>query len=281
MLLLASFLLVVSTSCEKEEDDNTPPVENGNNSEEFVCGNEFTDPRDGTIYSTVQIGDQCWMAKNLAYLPEITYEDDWSSLTEPQYAVYGYAPGSGTETVAGAKASEHYGNYGVLYNWAAAMDGAESSEENPSGVQGICPPGWHLPSDYEWTELVDYVVAQGYPNEYGDPNGAGNALKSCRQVDSPLGGNCDTSEHPRWEDDWSGNNHFGTDEFGFSALPGGLRYFYGSFYEIGRYGTWWSASDRGIDYAWSRGIGCLFGDVLRLSNGGKNEGFSVRCLRYN
>ena len=107
----------------------------------------------GNNYAVVTIGSQTWMAENLAYLPEITFEDDWGSNTDPQYAVYDYAPGSGTETVAGAKATANYDTYGVLYNWSAAMDGDASSSSNPSGVQGICPNGWHLPSDDEWKEL--------------------------------------------------------------------------------------------------------------------------------
>ena len=72
--------------------------------------------------------------------------------------VYDYAPGSGSETVAGAKATANYDTYGVLYNWPAAMDGDTSSTANPSGVQGICPTGWHLPSHEEWTELTIFYL---------------------------------------------------------------------------------------------------------------------------
>jgi len=80
---------------------------------------------------------------------------------------------------------------------------------------GICPTGWHVPSDAEWIELVNYVVSQGYPNSWNDPNGAGNALKSCRQVDSPLVGECDTSDHPLWD---LHSTHRGFDEFGIGEV---------------------------------------------------------------
>ncbi len=230
----------------------------------------FVDQRDGQEYEWVRIGDQVWMAENLKYLPEVS-PGSAGSETNPHYSVYGY---EGTD-VSEAVATDNYNNYGVLYNWPAAMDGASSSSANPSGVQGVCPAGWHLPSDAEWTELTDYVVSQGYPNVGYKPNGAGNALKSCRQVDSPLGGECATSEHPRWN---SGGTYYGTDQFGFSALPGGQRCSLGGFDFIGRYGHWWSSTESYTDAAWVRAMYSNTGDVPR---GGyvKEHSLSVRCLR--
>jgi uncharacterized protein (TIGR02145 family) len=90
-----------------------------------------------------------------------------------------------------------------LYNWHAV-----------NNANGLCPTGWHVPSDAEWTQLVDYVVAQGFPNKWDNPNGAGNALKSCRQVNSPLGGDCNTTSIP---DGILMTTHHGFDEFGFSS----------------------------------------------------------------
>lgn len=218
----------------------------------------FTDPRDGTVYNTVQIGDQCWLKENLKYLPDVSPSSAFSE-TDPHYYVYGY---EGTN-VSEAKATDNYQNYGVLYNWPAAMNGAGSSSANPSGVQGVCPAGWHLPSDAEWTQLVDYVVDQGYPI-------AANALKSCRQVNSPLGGECATSEHPRWN---SNNTDYGTDQFGFSALPGGRRHYNDVFYFIGEIGTWWSSTEDSSPFAW-----CWGGSVYSVSYRW-DYGFSVRCAR--
>jgi hypothetical protein len=119
----------------------------------------FTDSRDEQSYTWVRIGDQVWMAENLRYLPAVM-GPGMGSETEPHYYVYGY---DGTD-VSAAKETDNFRHYGVLYNWPAAMAGSSSSNSNPSGVQGVCPPGWHMPSDNEWTQLVDYVISQGYPN---------------------------------------------------------------------------------------------------------------------
>jgi uncharacterized protein (TIGR02145 family) len=115
-------------------------------------------------------------------------------------------------------------SYGALYNWQAV--------NNPNG---LCPTGRHVPSDAEWTQLVDYVIAQGFPNESENLNCAGNALKSCRQVNSPLGGECNTTDYPRWE---SHDTHYGFDEFGISWLPGSYRVFSVNFGIFGFLGAW-------------------------------------------
>ena len=119
--------------------------------EETTSGT-FIDSRDGNEYNWVQIGDQIWMAENLKYLPSVVGSGTGSETT-PYYYVYGY---DGTN-VPDAKATDNYATYGVLYNWTAAMNGEASSKTNPSGIQGVCPAGWHLPSDAEWTELTDYL----------------------------------------------------------------------------------------------------------------------------
>ncbi len=102
------------------------------------------DSRDSQIYQYITIGAQVWMTENLAYLPSVFAPATGSNSTA-YYYVYGY---NGTD-VAAAKATSNYTTYGVLYNWPAAMNGSASSTSNPSGVQGICPSGWHLPSDAE------------------------------------------------------------------------------------------------------------------------------------
>lgn len=194
----------------------------------------FTDPRNGQTYNTVQIGGQCWMKENLNYQTA----NSWC-----------YSNNSANCT-----------NYGRLYTWNAALT--------------ACPPGWHLPSDDEWTQLTNYVVAQGFPNS-NVTNGAGNALKSCRQVNSPLGGDCNTTEHPRWD---SHGTHHGFDEFGFSALPGGYRFANGGFNNLGSSGIWWSSTEYSSTGAWYRYMYYGSGYVSRL-NYYKGYGFSVRCLR--
>lgn len=131
-----------------------------------------------------------------------------------------------------------------------------------------------MPSDDDWTQLVDFVVSEGFPNS-NVVNGAGNALKSCRQVDSPQGGDCNTSEHPRWN---SHGTNYGLDEFGFSALPGGVRNTNGDYLNIGVVGYWWSSSEQSANNFWYRYMVSTFGNVLR-SILEKRLGGSVRCVR--
>jgi uncharacterized protein (TIGR02145 family) len=219
---------------------------------------------DGNHYGVVTIGDQCWMKENLKTTQyrngtpiEYPGADNtaWANDTIGAYAWYN-------------NDINWKDSYGALYNWHAV-----------NNTNGLCPTGWHVPSDAEWTLLIDYVVSQGFPNQWDNPNGAGNALKSCRQVNSPLGGDCNTTEHPRWEEDtWSGNNHHGFDEFGFSGLPGGFRYSSGNFYNVGGFGYWWSSTEDYTSYAWFRKLTCGDGSVDRFSDS-KTSGFSVLCLR--
>ena len=119
----------------------------------FACGfSKLIDRRDGNEYETVQIGNQCWMKENLAYLPGVSPSSNGSN-TESYYYVYGY---QGTN-VSQAIATSNYQTYGVLYNWPAAVS--------------ACPQGWSLPSDDEWTVLTDYLggntVAGGKMKETG------------------------------------------------------------------------------------------------------------------
>src|SRR5690554_1030473 len=216
--------------------------------QEGSSGSTFTDPRDGKVYQTVVIGDQVWMAENLAYLPSVNMVADGSEdAAGSYYYVYGY---DGTN-VADAKATDNYATYGVLYNWTAAMDGEASSSTNPSGIQGVCPAGWHLPSDAEWTELTDYL---------GGTSVAGGKLKETGTTH------------------WASPNTGATNETGFTALPGGERYYDGAFYNIGYYGSWWSATELSATYAWYRSMDYDSSNVYRGDHN-KEVGFSVRCLR--
>ncbi|MCK9323881.1 MAG: hypothetical protein M0P69_00145 [Bacteroidales bacterium] len=206
----------------------------------------ITDPRDGTPYQTVRIGDREWMAENLRYLPEVT-EPGTGSSTEPCYYVYGY---EGTDVVA-AKSHENYATYGVLYNWPAAMDVAGTG--NPGGVQGICPPGWHLPDDAEWEELITLL---------GGGSVAGGKLKESGTTH------------------WSDPNAGATNESGFTARPAGIRG-YGAgrgFSRIGTNAVWWSATESMDSEAWGRNMGYAHSGVARIDYA-KDLGLSVRCLR--
>lgn len=205
----------------------------------------FTDTRDSTIYSCVTIGNQVWMAENLKYLPSVTGPVTASN-SEPYYYVYGY---NGTD-VTEAKATENYHIYGVLYNWPAAMAGATGSNKNPSGVQGICPTGWHMPSDEEWSELRNYL---------GDDD-AGGKLKETGTTH------------------WNDPNEGATNETGFTALPGGVRSSYGAFYEIGSNGVWWTTTESLVNEAYVWTI-LYFSSTLGCYNTYMELGCSIRCVR--
>jgi len=232
----------------------------------------FTDSRDSKVYKTVTIGEQVWMAENLAYLPSVVGPATQSG-TEPYCYVYEY---NGTNVTA-AKATENYTTYGVLYNWPAAMAGTVSSSSNPSGVQGICPPGWHLPSDDEWTELATFLADNGY-NYDGSIGGSGDIDfgvqgKIAKSMATDSGwdhsdntGAVGNTEYPEYRN-----------KSGFSALPGG--YFeYDSFYGIGYCGYWWSSTEYSTQYTWYH---ALYYNNCRSdrSCSNKYDGYSVRCLQ--
>jgi uncharacterized protein (TIGR02145 family) len=220
------------------------------------CGIDMlNDTRDGNNYTTVSIGTQCWMAENLAYLPEVSPPSVYSD-ADPYYYVYGY---SGTE-VAAAKATANYTTYGVLYNWSAAMNGSASSSDNPSGVRGVCPVGWHLPSDAEWKQLEIFLGLSPANAEIANWRGThAPQLKT-------IGG-------------WYSNN--GTNTSGFSALPGGCRHTTDPFNGyIGTDGYWWSSTEDLITSSiWFRDIYYNYPGVFRGAYPNKDYGFSVRCIK--
>ena len=211
---------------------------------------------DGNVYKTVKLGNQVWMAENL----RTTRYADGTPIplgTEASYDVaYRYYPDDNSANVS---------DYGYLYNWAAVMNGSASSEANPSGVQGICPDGWHVPSDAEWTELENYVSSQ---NQYvcNDINYIAKALASEEGWNSSTY-NCDVGNNP------SDNN-----ATGFSARPAGVND--GGFY--GYFGStvyFWSATRAFGDYdAYYRSLHYDYAGVV-WNTINKSIGYSVRCVR--
>jgi len=189
----------------------------------------FVDERDGKVYKKVTIGGKTWMAGNLNYKTA----DDTGS----------WCYDNSTDSCA---------KYGRLYNWSTAMAGKSGSNANPSGVQGVCPNGWHLPSSAEWGNLVTAATVDGYL--------AGYNLKS--------------------QSGWY-NNGNGSDKFGFSALPGGNRSSDGSFGKVGSSGYWWTATENGGSYANYRYThGDLKSDVDEYHDV-KSFGYSVRCVQQD
>jgi uncharacterized protein (TIGR02145 family) len=195
---------------------------------------QFCDERDGQKYVYVTIGSQTWMAENLNYGGPASNPNSIGMCV-------GASGASGTLVSSGG----HCGTYGRLYNWSAAMNGATSSTTNPSGIQGVCPSGWHLPSDAEWTALTNHV---------GSP--AGTRLKA--------------------SSGWSSGN--GTDVFGFSALPGGGGGS-GGFYLVGDFGYWWSATEDDASFAWLRYMSSNYSNVYSVNYDKSPHLFSVRCVK--
>ena len=210
----------------------------------------FSDSRDGHQYKTVTIGEQVWMAENLAYLHSVVGPATVSK-TDPYYYVYDYYS---TDVVA-AKATTFYALYGVLYNWPAALT--------------ACPEGWHLPSDAEWTQLENYLIANGY-NYDGSTEGnkiAKSMAANSGWTTSSYTGAVGNTDYPAYRN-----------KSGFTALPGGYRDNNEPFYYFGNYGYWWSSTETDASYAWYRSLYSDLSGVIRLKFS-KDYGFSVRCLR--
>ncbi len=243
-LLLSSSLSLFVQSCREEDvPDDTPLT--------TITG-DFVDNRDGHAYKWVQIGDQVWMAENLAYLPSVNPPSDESNVL-PYWYVYGYNGSDVNEAKAGAR----YATFGVLYNWPAALT--------------ACPDGWHLPGDEEWEKLAQYISI--IKNSFGkysedDWSAVGGYLKATGTLQDGDG---------QW---LKKNSKFeGTDDFGFSALPGGVRYTGGNFSYIGDYGYWWSSTEYSDTHAWLRSLTYGYSIFYRYNNFEKAFGFSIRCIK--
>ena len=210
---------------------------------------------DNNTYNTVQIGNQCWMKENL----RTTRYSNGTSI----------ALGSSTSTTTAYRyypdnSSSNVSTYGYLYNWKAVMGSSSSSSANPSGVQGICPTGWHVPSDAEWTQLINYVRGQTqYQCNYND-NTIAKALAST------TGWNSSTNTCA------VGNNPSSNNATVFSALPAGVCN--GDYDRFGDNAYFWSATELNDYYAYYRYLYYSFAIVNR-NNSYKYNSYSVRCVR--
>jgi uncharacterized protein (TIGR02145 family) len=200
----------------------------------------FTDSRDEHVYKWVKIGNQVWMAENLAYLPAVSPPMTGSNI-EPYYYVYDYFGSS----VAEAKATAKYVTIGVLYNWLAA--------------KAACPSSWHLPKDTEWKQLE---MKLGMTQKQADSTGY-RGTDQGTQMKSASGWN---------------NSGYGSNSSGFSAIPGGCRYSGNHFFNITLFGYWWSATEDNTAIAWNRYVSVDYA-VVNRGNAKKEYGFSVRCVK--
>ena len=208
------------------------------------------DARDGNAYKTVKIGNQIWLAENMRYLPNVT-PTSYSSFDENCYYVANYYGTDLTEAIT----TDEYKKTGVLYNWQAAMNGEPSSTSSPSGITGICPAGWHLPSYDEWMQLITYL---------GGMTEAGGKLKEVGTAH------------------WNSPNEGANNETGFNALPGGQYYSYdGSFVGYGTFTGWWT-SNTAINSNPFHAIYISINSsntIVNTNESLKEDGFNVRCVK--
>jgi len=187
-------------------------------------------------YKTVKIGTKTWMAENLNY------------------------------NVAGSKCYDNSEanckKYGRLYDWATAMalppscNSSECASHISAKHAGICPSGWHIPSDAEWGALMQSVNPScSLTDTYCED--AGTKLKS--------------------KNGWNYDGN-GMDDYDFSALPGGVGDSAGNFYYVGNFGSWWNVTEYNASYAYYRRMVYDNADVYRYSNG-KSGLLSVRCVQ--
>lgn len=208
------------------------------------CPGTPTVEYEGHVYNTIQIFSQCWLKENLnvgMMIPD-------SELMSDNDTIEKYCYNNETDSCT---------KYGGLYQWNEMMQ-----YTTQPGARGICPLGWHLPTDEEWKVLEGAVDSQ-----YGIGD---NTWDDWGLHGSDAGTNLKTSSG------WFQNGN-GTDLFGFSGLPGGYRYNNGGFYNVGGNGVWWTSTEYGYG-AWFRGLSFLSPGVYR-DYAYEDSGFSVRCLR--
>jgi uncharacterized protein (TIGR02145 family) len=261
IILGITVTVVMSTllvSCKKNKADRigTGPSNPSYPTTAHVIRNAVTDI-DGNIYDAVQIGNQVWMAENLR---TTRYSDgsDILSGAAPSYTTpLRYAPASNESNVS---------KYGYLYNWAAVMRGSSSSNNNPSGIQGVCPSGWHVPSADEWTELTEYVESH---SEYWCDEVSTNIAKALASTDGWL-------EYGMEDDCLASYNPSANNATGFSGRPAGS---YWNGYSYFNYAAnFWSATKYSDSTAY--GYDFQFDDPgVLLLDYYKDVGFSVRCIR--
>lgn len=216
------------------------------------------DCRDGKEYQTVRIGEQVWMAENLAYMPYVSRRSEESGIW-----VFGYDGDSHDW----AKKLPEYKTYGCLYSWAVAMNVDPRYDSTLLACtdvmhQGICPDGWHLPSDAEWSELEEYLdMNPGFESDDDRQHSgtAGVCLKADTLWQTP-------SDHKK--------------KVNFNALPSGMFYHTHYFLNLGTYGYFWTATEKYPESAIYRYLKDGSDGTFR-GFPSKHNGHSVRCIRDN
>ncbi len=209
-------------------------------SQAFNCGDSLLDTRDGKKYATVLIGSACWMKQNLNYGTTITS----NTTASPHYDMANngiaerYAPMGNNANLAG---------YGALYEWDEMMQYSVTA-----GGQGLCPSGWHVPTDAEFQTMI--VAAGATVN----PGAGGNKLKLVGQGVAP--------------------NGFGTNTSGFSAKAAGDRDAFGIFYGLGNRFIFWTSTQTNSTSAYHYTLWNDRDTIERLLTQ-KYTGLSCRCVK--
>ena len=210
---------------------------------------------DKHVYNTVQIGTQCWMRESLRcehYSNGTKIEEGSTTSSSTAYCYHANGNQSNDSI------------YGLLYNWKAVMGTSSSSSSNPSGVQGVCPSGWHVPSDAEFTQLVSYMSSQ---NSHAC---GGTSTYIAKALASTTGWGATVNECA------VGNSAFLNNDAGFSAYPAG--YYYGSTGNFGSNAIFWTTTQTSGTAATGRYLRYSYADV-RSATYDKIDAFSVRCLK--
>lgn len=244
-LILPCVMMLFAVSCSKYDDQSDDT--------KYGCGGGLNTvfDIDGNSYNVIPIGHQCWMKENLKVskyrngdsIPN--HRDDSTLLDNAQGSYASYENFSAYGAV-----------YGNLYNWYAVAD-----------PRGLCPVGWHIPTDADWTALVKNL----------DPN-AYTADDSAVQSDIAGGFMKSTGTYQVGTGLWFDPNTGATNSSGFTALPGGYRASGNNFYSLNISGFWWTSTPDSFDYSWARS---LFNDETRVYRGtaSRKAAFSVRCLK--
>ncbi|SHF89795.1 major paralogous domain-containing protein [Mariniphaga anaerophila] len=223
----------------------------------------FVDKRDGKEYQWIKIGDDIWMAENLAFLPSVDSARE-ASLEQKKYYVFGYAGDSADS----AKTFQTYlwndslvvpyEKYGVMYNWAALVD---DDTADGGSLRGVCPCGWHVPTDEEWMALE---IALGMNPAEVEVIGQRNSGFLGYQLKANYG----------WD-----NNGNGIDSVSFKALPAGEVFGGVGFLHEGERSTFWTATP-GLfgTTVWTRSVYCCEFGIVRVERD-KMDGFSLRCVK--
>jgi uncharacterized protein (TIGR02145 family) len=206
---------------------------------------------DGNVYTSVKIGTQEWLTENLKTTRYLNGDLigttspatlDISAEATPKYQ---WAPNGNESNVT---------TYGRLYTWYAVTDS-----------RNVCPDGWHVPTDAEWTTLTDYLTNNGYGYEGIEEDIAKSMAARSGWSTSPVSGTI-------------GNDQPNNNSCGFTALPCGHRDYIGEFDDIGSWTGWWSSTEGDINTGIRRQM--LYSkSIVDVVSGSKLSGFSVRCIK--